>query len=67
MVHVSIVISALAIAAMAAIAAPQPAGALALRGGQAELINRPDARLQDCCADGGHGRWRGCEGSYGLN
>ena len=43
MVHVSIVISALAIAAMAAIAAPQPAGALALRGGQNSSTGRtPD-------------------------
>ena len=67
MMHASIVIGALAVTAAAAMTAPQPAGALALRGGQTELINRPDARLQDCWAHGGHGRWRDCEGGYGLN
>jgi hypothetical protein len=67
MVHTSIVIGALAIAATASVSTPQPAGALALRGGQTELINRPDARHQHCWADGGHGRFRNCEGGFELN
>ena len=64
MVHTDIVIGALAIAATA-ISTPQPAVALGLRGGQTELINRPDMRSQHCWADG-YSHWRRCE-SNGLN
>jgi hypothetical protein len=67
MVRTSLVIGALAIAAMATISAPQPSGALPLRGGQTELINRPDSRHQHCWADSGHGRWHSCEGGSGFN
>lgn len=67
MVHVSTLIGALAVTATAAVSAPQPADALAVNRGQNELINRPDARLQHCWADGGHGRWRHCDGGYEVN
>ena len=64
--HTGIVIGALAVAA-AAISVAQPAFALGLRGGQTELINRPDVRSQHCWPDGGHGGWHRCEGGYHLN
>jgi hypothetical protein len=67
MVRASLVIGALAIAAAAAISVPQPSKALPLRGGQTELINRPDSRHQHCWADSGHGRWHSCEGGSGFN
>ena len=67
MVHASIVIGALAITATAAMTAPQPAGALALRGGQTEASTRRMPGFKTAGRTGGHGRWRNCEGGYGLN
>ena len=67
MMHASIVIGALAVAATAAASAPQAVSALAVRGGQTELINRPGANLQPCWNGGKHAHWQDCDGSYGLN
>jgi hypothetical protein len=66
MMRASIVIGALAVAATAA-SAPQAVSALAVRGGQTELINRPGATLQPCLSGGKHTHWQDCDGSYGMN
>ena len=65
MLRPSTVIGALALAAMAAMTAQQMADALEVKRGQAELINRPDLRLQQCWSEYGDRRRYTCDSGHG--